>query len=107
MTNTNTKTNTDTWILNHTDTNTEISDRYQYQKIPIPIQGVSKKMRHFVFLISLATNILENWDIIHWKGGIHRFVWSTKTFLYDIREPRYKQIKMGYQISKCLDIGKS
>ena len=38
------------------------------------------------------------------KGGIHSFVWSTKTFLYDIREPRYKQIKMGYQISKCLDI---
>ena len=46
-------------------------------------------------------------DIIHWKGGIHSFVWSTKTFLYDIREPRYKQIKMGYQISKCLNIGQS
>ena len=25
--------------------------------------------------------------------------WSTKTCLYNIREPRYKQIKMGYQIS--------
>ena len=53
------------------------------------------------------TNMLESWDIIHWKGGIHSFVWSTKTFLYDIWEPRYKQIKMGYQISKCLNIGQS
>ena len=35
------------------------------------------------------------------------FVWSTKTFLYDIRKPRYKQIKMGYKISKCLNIGQS
>ena len=42
-----------------------------------------------------------------WKGGIHSFVWSTQTFLYDIREPRYKEIKMGYQITKCLKIGKS
>ena len=62
---------------------------------------------HGFCLISLATNMLESWDIIHWKGGIHSFVWSTKTFLYDIREPRYKQIKMGYQISKCLNMGKS
>ena len=29
---------------------------------------------------------------------------STKAFLYNIREPRYKQIKMVYQISKILDI---
>ena len=71
------------------------------------IQGVQKKMRRSFCLISLATNMLEGWDIIHWKGGIHSFVWSTKTFLYDIWEPRYKQIKMGYQISKCLNIGKS
>ena len=41
-------------------------------------------------LISLATNLLESWDINHWKGGIHSFVWSTKTFLYNIWEPRYK-----------------
>ena len=51
------------------------------------------------------TNMLESWDIIHWKGGIHSFVWSTKTFLYDIQEPRYKQIRIGYQISKYLNIG--
>ena len=53
-------------------------------------------MRHFVFLISLVTNMLERWDIIHWKGGIHSFVWSTKSFLYNIKEPRYKQNNMGY-----------
>ena len=58
-------------------------------------------------LISLAINMLESLDIIHCKGGLQSFVWSTKTFLYDIREPRYKQIKMGYQISKCLNIGQS
>ena len=71
------------------------------------IQGVQKKMCRSFCLISLVTNILGSWDIIHWKGGIHSFVWSTKTFLYDIWEPRYKQIKMGYQILKCLNIGKS
>ena len=53
------------------------------------IQGVQKKMRLSFCSISLATNMLEGWDIIHCKGGIHSFVWSTKTFLYDIREPRY------------------
>ena len=41
------------------------------------------------------------------KGEIHSSVWSTKTFLHDIRELRYKQIKIGYQISKILDIGQS
>ena len=56
-----------------------------------------------ISLISPAINMLESWNIINWKGGMHSFVWSTKTFLYDIRE----QIKMGYQISKCLDIGQS
>ena len=66
---------------------------------------VSKKNSHRrLCLISLATDMLE---IIHWIGGVHSFVWSTKTFLYDIWEPRYKQIIMRYQISKCLNIGKS
>ena len=58
-------------------------------------------------LISLSTNILEEWDIIHLKGKIHIYVLSTKTFLYNIREPRYDQIKMGYKISKILEIGQS
>ena len=30
---------------------------------------------------------------------------SVAIFLYDIREPSYKQNKMGYQISNILDIG--
>ena len=46
-------------------------------------------------LISPATNMIDDWDIIHLKSEIHSYVWSTKTFLYDIRELRYKQIKMG------------
>ena len=71
------------------------------------VQGVQKKMRRSFCLTSLATNMLEEWDMIHWKGGIHSFVWSTKTFLYAIWKSRYKQIKMGYQISKFLNIGQS
>ena len=51
--------------------------------------------------------MLEDWDMINWKGGIRSFVWSTKTFLYDIWEPIYKQIEMGYHISKCLNIEES
>ena len=46
-------------------------------------------------------------DIIHMKNGIHSSIWSTKTFLYDIRAPRYKQFKMGYQILKISDIRQS
>ena len=30
---------------------------------------------------------------------------STTTFLYNIREPRYKQIKMGHHISRKSNIG--
>ena len=58
-------------------------------------------------VIFLATNMPEGCDIIHLKGEIHSSVWSTKTFLNIIREPKYKQIKMGYQISKVLYIGQS
>ena len=48
------------------------------------IQGVQKKMSRSFCLTYPVIYILESWDIIHWKGGIHSFVWSTKTFLYDI-----------------------
>ena len=51
----------------------------------------------------LAKNMPEDSDIIHLKGEIHSSVWSTKTFLYDIREPRYKENNMGYQISRILN----
>ena len=43
---------------------------------------------------------LDGWDKSPVIGGICRSVWSTKTFLHDIRELRYKQNKMGYQISR-------
>ena len=52
-------------------------------------------------------NKLEGWDILDLKGWIHSSVFSTKTLLYDIRDPRCKQIKMEYQIFKNLDIGQS
>ena len=48
----------------------------------------------------MDTNILKGCDIFHMKGVIHSFIWSTKTFLYDIREPRYKQNNLGYQKSR-------
>ena len=32
------------------------------------------------------------------EGEIHSTIWSTKTFLYNIREPRYKPIRRGYHI---------
>ena len=64
-------------------------------------------MHNSFCVIFLATNIPEGWDIMHSKGEVHSSVWSSKTFLYHIREPRYKEIKMGYQITKVLDIGQS
>ena len=38
----------------------------------------------------------------HAKRLGHSSIWSTKTFQYEIREPRYKQNKIGYQISTFL-----
>ena len=64
-------------------------------------------MRRSFGLISLATNMLEGWDINHLKGRLHSSVWTTKKFLHNIREPRYKPIKIGSQISKLSDIGPS
>ena len=71
------------------------------------LKGVSLKTWPFHFLLfqhilfnSLATNMLESRDLYHSKGEIHSSVWSTKTFLYNIREPRYKQNNMRYKISR-------
>ena len=47
--------------------------------------------------------MLEDWNIIHLKEEIHISVWSTKTCLNDIRELRYKQKDMGYQILRILE----
>ena len=46
------------------------------------VQGVRvhQKMRQSVCIISLATNMLEGWDIIHLKSDIHSSVWSTTPF---------------------------
>ena len=52
----------------------------------------------------LAIKMLFGCDISHLIGGIHNFVSSTKKILYDIREQRYNQIKMEYQILKILFI---
>ena len=71
------------------------------------LKGVSLKTWPFHFLLfqhilfnSLATNMLESWDLYHSKGEIHSSVWRTKTFLYNISKPRVKQNCMGYQISR-------
>ena len=47
-------------------------------------------------MISLAMNILEDWDISNFKGDILRHVLSSNPILYIIREPRYKQNNMEY-----------
>ena len=67
--------------------------------------GCLKKTSHLEFLHFTTTiKMIECWDIFHLKGGIHSSVLSTKTFLSNIRKLRYKQIKLGYQISKIIDI---
>ena len=48
-----------------------------------------KSATKVVWLMSPATNMLDGWDISHLKGGIRSSVWSTKTFLHNIREPRF------------------
>ena len=59
-----------------------------------------KNVLKIVSIISPATKMLEGWDISHLKGGIDSSVQSTKTFLYIIREPRYKQNNNWYLISR-------
>ena len=58
-----------------------------------------------ISIIFPVINMLEGYGIFHLKGGIHSSVLSTKTFFYDIRNLRYKLIKMENQIWKILDIG--
>ena len=62
--------------------------------------GRPKKIDLGICLISLDTNMLEGQYIFNLKGGIHCCVWSTRTLLYDIWEPRHKQNNMGYKISR-------
>ena len=60
----------------------------------------SLNLRNSFCWISPATSIIDDWDIIHLKSEIHSYVWSTKTFLYGIRELSYIQNNIGYQISR-------
>ena len=52
------------------------------------VQGVNKKMSDSFCLISLAENILKDYDIFCLKGGIHSSIWNTKIYLYDARALR-------------------
>ena len=56
--------------------------------------------QHDICLIPLAMNISEGWDISHFKGDILRHILSSNPFLYNKREPKYKQNNMEHQISK-------
>ena len=66
------------------------------------VKGVEKKTctfeNHSYEIFSPATHMIGGWYIFYMKGGTHSSVLSTKTSLYDIRSPRYKQNKIGYQI---------
>ena len=56
---------------------------YDVMTYDVMIQGVHKRMRRSFCLIFLPINFLEHL--------------STKTFLYNIRERRYREINTGYQ----------
>ena len=47
-------------------------------------------------------DILDGWDVSHFKGYILRHVSSSNPFLNNIREPKYKQNNMGHQIIDLL-----
>ena len=49
---------------------------------------------------TLAITILVALDISHFKGDILRNVSSSNPFLYNRREPKYKQNNIGHQISR-------
>ena len=53
-------------------------------------------------LISLATSSEESWDIPKMKGDIHRGIFGASSFLWDIRELRYRQNKTWYQMIKIV-----
>ena len=49
----------------------------------LDVQGVSKKnFTHGISLISLAINMLESWNIIHWKDGIHSMEYKNISVQY-------------------------
>ena len=61
------------------------------------VTGCPKKnVPKIVWIICPAANMLDGWDFSHLRDGICSSVWSTKTYMCDIREPRYKEIKIVY-----------
>ena len=80
----------------------------QYNPVHMITSRTGCFRKNFTLGISIifpVINMLEGYGIFHLKGGIHSSVLSTKTFFYDIRNLRYKLIKMENQIWKILDIG--
>ena len=71
---------------------TQLKDKLNVNCTRCPKKNATK----IVCIISSATDMLDGWGISHLKNGICSFVWST--FLYDIKEQRYKEIKIGYHI---------
>ena len=68
-----------------------------------PPYRVSQKKRNIRVLSSFclicpATISLQSQAIFQMKGEINRYVFSTISFLSDIRELRYRQNNTGYQI---------
>ena len=76
--------------------------RNQISRIWNNISFLKMWYHHNLCLISLVRNILEGWDVSHIKGDILRHVSSSNQFLYNTREPKYKQNNRGHQISEFL-----
>ena len=66
-------------------------------------EGVNISINQSISIITLAMNILGGWDQFNLKGDTLRRASSSSSFLYNIKELKYKQNKMGHQISKKLD----
>ena len=50
--------------------------------------------------IDIAMNILDGWEVSHFKGDILRHVSCSIPFLYNLTEPKIKQIDMVNEISR-------
>ena len=72
------------------------------------LQGASKKSG-ICFMITISIKFNTNMLGINliWNEGSIALSGLQKKILYNIREPRYKQIKLGYQNFKKMDIRQS
>ena len=69
----------------------------------LKVRCVSKKWNLFYDQYLHQTKHKSAGYIFNLKGWIHSSLWSTKAFLYHIREPRYQQKNIGYKISRPWD----